>query len=50
MNKNILKESLDSLIGENNNNDLKFKSKHKFRKRTLRILTCIIITFTNKNI
>lgn len=35
MNKNILIESLDSLIGENNNNDLRFKSEHKLLQKNL---------------
>ena len=35
MNKNILIESLDSLIGENNNNDLRFKSEYKLLQKNL---------------
>ena len=33
MNKNILIESLDSLISENNNNDLRVKSEHKLLQK-----------------
>ena len=35
MNKNILIESLDNLIGENNNNDLRFKSEYKLLQKNL---------------
>ena len=52
MNKNILIESLDSLISENNNNDLRVKSEYKLLQKNhlQKNLTYIIITFTSMNI
>lgn len=35
MNKNIIIESLDSLIDENNNNDLRFKSEYKLLQKNI---------------